>query len=52
MVDSDSIDGFKIDLQITEGVEPYSFDGSIQAYNSKSASKARGQEVVVHQIVI
>lgn len=52
VVDKHSIDGLKVDLQVVEGIEPYEFDGSLEAYNSKSGSKAANKGFVIHQIVV
>lgn len=51
MVTAGSIDGIKVDLQDTSGVEPYPFVSEWEAYASKSASKLH-QGAVVFQVVV
>jgi predicted phosphodiesterase len=44
-------DSIKIDLQNVKGVTGYNLDKSLEAYNAKSASKARST-TVIHQVTI
>jgi predicted phosphodiesterase/ribosomal protein S19 len=41
MVDGDSIDGVKVDLQDTGDIEGYPIDEKLEAYNAKSAKKVK-----------
>lgn len=43
--------GIKVDLQSTKGIEPYRITKRLEAYNTKSASKARPIETI-HRVVI
>ena len=43
--------GFKFDLQNVEGVEGYKIDERLEAYNTKSADKARPRETVFRVVV-
>lgn len=53
IVDDQSIDGVKVDLQETDGYTPYQYHKEFEAYHSKSAIKARqGDDIVIHKIVI
>ena len=52
VISQESIDGLKVDLQEYEGFEGYSYDESLESYNSKSDDKARGSIETVHRIVI
>jgi predicted phosphodiesterase len=51
VVTAGSIDGIKVDLQDTSGVEPYPFVSEWKAYASKSTSKLH-QGAVVFQVVV
>jgi hypothetical protein len=39
-------DGVKVDLQITDDTERYDIDHTLEAYNTKSASKNKSSRVV------
>ena len=46
-----SRDSIKIDLQDTQGVEGYSIDQSLTAYNAKSANKNQNK-TIIHQVIV
>lgn len=52
IVSSQGIDGFKVDLQEVINEEPYTFDSTLEAYNSKSSKKSLQGAVVIHQVVV
>ena len=48
-----SIDGLKVDLQITDKIKAYPFNKALEAYNAKSASKMNeGNGVEIFKIVV
>jgi len=49
--DDDSIDGLKIDLQNVDTTVGYRFDSALEAYNPKSADKARKTETIFKVVV-
>ncbi|MEB3335110.1 MAG: hypothetical protein VKP70_09010, partial [Cyanobacteriota bacterium] len=51
IVSGGSIDGLKVDLQDTSGIEPYPFVSEWEAYAPKSESKLH-QGAVVFQVVV
>jgi len=51
VVTSGAIDGIKVDLQDTTGIEPYPFAGEWEAYCPKSESKLH-DDTVVYQVVV
>lgn len=46
-----NIDGMKVDLQNVEGITGYNFDAALEAYNPKSADKARHTETVFKVVI-
>ncbi len=46
-----NIDGMKVDLQNVEGVTGYNFDTALEAYNPKSADKAKHTETVFKVVI-
>jgi hypothetical protein len=46
-----SLDGIKIDLQDTEGIEGYDINKELEAYNTKSADKLYDSETIVRIVV-
>jgi hypothetical protein len=51
IVSANAIDGIKVDLQDTDGIEPYPFCSDWEAYCPKSEGKLHS-ETVVYQVIV